>query len=148
MEREPEGVARISRLRTPEGLVADVAEHAVAASLDRADTLPLRKQALLMLGLGAAGCIGVWVMRLVAWEWIATLGEESKAWFLVVLAVSSVTAYGALQLVFEKAEDAGNHETGGQFGGFVAASQEESRWKRRLLAVALGVVHTTVYFWV
>lgn len=37
---------------------------------------------------------------------------------------------------------AGNHETGGQFGSFLAASQEEARWKRRLAAQVVGLFHT------
>ncbi len=147
IERQPEGLARLSRLRTPETLVADVTDYAIGTSLDRADSLPLRKQALLMFGLGAAGCAFVWAMKFVAWDWIELFGEESKLWVFVVIAVSSTTAYGALQLVFEKADTAVNEETGGQFGGFVEASQEEGRWKRRLIAVVLGVLHTGVYFW-
>lgn len=147
-EEEPTGAARLARLRTPDGLIADAAHHAIGLTVDHADRVPLQRQAKLMLGLGSLASVGVWVVRLIGLDVFEVLGEQADAWVLVVLAVSSVTAYGALQLVFEKAEIAGNHETGGQFGGFVAASQEEGRWKRRLAAVVIGLFHTGLYFWV
>jgi hypothetical protein len=109
--REPEGAARLARVRSPEGLIADAAHHAVGVSVDRADKLPLKRQAQLMLGLGLLGCGAVWLVRFVGLDVLDVLGEQADAWVIVVLAVSSITAYGALQLVFEDAEVAGNHET-------------------------------------
>lgn len=147
VEEEPVGAARLAKLRSPEGLVAEVAQHAVGLTVDRADAVPLGQQAKLTFGLGLLACLGVWMVKFVGLEILDALGEQADAWVIVVLAASSVTAYGALQLVFEKGEVAMNQETGGQFGSFVAATQEEGRWKRRLAAVVLGVFHTGIYFW-
>ncbi|MCR9166600.1 MAG: hypothetical protein NXI35_38410 [bacterium] len=148
VEEKRKGIERLTDLRTPDALISDAAHHLVGVSTDRADGVPLRKQAKLMLIVGLLACAAIWAIKLAGVNVLELLGEQAEGWVVVVLAASSLTAYGALQLVFEKGEVDGNVETGGQFGGFVAASQEEGRWKRRLVAVGLGVFHTAVHFWI
>lgn len=114
---------------------------------DRAETLPLRKQAVLMAAGGGVGTLLLWGTKFATHETLEQLQEQD--WLRVaVFACSALAAYGVLQLLFEKSTTAMPLESGGRFGGYVQAGQEEGRWKRRLVSIALGLIATWVYFFV
>lgn len=149
VERPAGGSLRgsVSLPQSVDGLADALTEKAVGRSLDRVDALPLRKQALVLLCGGLAGCGLLWALNLLAGDWLALLSDQQMWLAVLVLACSALAAYGALQLYFDKGQLEMPNESGGKFGSFVAASQDEGRWKRRLAAVAIGLVHTGVYFW-
>ncbi|MGH1342790.1 MAG: hypothetical protein ACRBN8_14610 [Nannocystales bacterium] len=92
---------------------------------------------------GAVGLLALWGLRLGAPERLDALVAELGWLHLGILAVSAMTAYGILQLLFDRAPPPSSGP--GQFGSFVENHSEEGRWKRRLIAVAVGIVHTWVF---
>ena len=130
---------RLPRVTDIEGL----AYEAVESGIEKGEKFSARVQALVMAYGGAAGLLALWGLRYAAPTRLDALVVELDWLYLGILAISAMTAYGILQLLFDRAPPPSTGS--GQFGSFVENHSEEGRWKRRLLAVAVGIVHTWVF---
>lgn len=125
----------------------DLARVGVEKGVDRVDRMASTSKAAIYAIAGGAGCLGLWAVKLF-WKSAMTRLAAADFFPLLVVAVSCVAAYGFLMLVLGPVASPMPTSKGAPFGGFVDARSDEARWKRRLLAVGLGIIHAAIFGWV
>lgn len=148
MEIERGGDELLGRdLGLPKGAdLDDLARDGVEMGVDRVDRMAPARKAVVYAIAGGAGCLGLWALKLF---WKDAMARLAAADFfpLLVVAVSCIAAYGVLMVVLGPVVTQMPTSKGVPFGGFVEARGDEAKWKRRLLAAGLGIIHAVVFAW-
>lgn len=122
----------------------DLVEDGAHKGIDRVDRMASKTKALIYAVAGGGGCLGLWAVKLFSKSGLARLSELEFFPILVVV-LSCVAAYGLLELVLGPVESPMSTSGSAPFGGFVEARGDESKWKRRMLAVMIGIVHAVFF---
>lgn len=125
----------------------ELAREGMERGVDRVDRLAPANKAVIYSIVGGAACAGLWGVKLF---WKDAMARLAAANFfpLLVVAVSCIAAYGLLMVVLGPVVAPVPTAKGVPFGGFVEARGDEAKWKRRLLAAGLGIVHAAIFAWV
>jgi len=131
---------------SPVSSLPTLAADGITRRMNGADRPSATTRAVGYAVLGGLGIVALWALRLTSPEWVAQL-SEFRAFPYLIVAVSSVAAFGVLDLVFGPVSIAPPTTGDAPFGGYVAAKGEETMWKRRLFSIGLGLIHTAVFLW-
>lgn len=128
----------------------EVAKRAANAVLDRleptrirVEALGRRTQALLLVAAGGVITIAVWVIALATPDVLLAIPPELRKFFLIPQVIGpALAAYGVLLLLAPAPTVTPQDH---RFGGVLVEAQAEARWRMRLGAIAVGLVHMFVF---
>jgi hypothetical protein len=133
-----------------EAIAPEVAKRAAGAVLDkleptriRVESLGRRTQGMLLLGAGAMITIAVWVIALATPDVLLAIPSRARAFFFVPQVIGpALAAYGVFVMLEPPPPLTPDDH---RFGGVLVEAQAERRWKMRLGAIAVGLVHLFVF---
>lgn len=123
----------------------DYANVAIERGMQGLDRFSWRTAAMLQASAGAFGLAVLWALKIMAGPVFAALKQEVPSVLLFGIAVLGFTAvYGALRMFFDAAPAP---TSTGNFGTFIEAQRNEQRWKWRMIAAAVSLLHLPVLMW-